>query len=110
MPKNKWGGVHYIVKDGYLYGVKKPDYFQFTGNLTVVNRETDETLIIWPLMSGGYEYGYRLQEDGEAFEIYVDEDMKPIDKGDTVSVQKVEEHKDELKKIFSKADKMFSLK
>lgn len=111
IPKNKWG-LHFIEKDdGYTYSVKKPDYLSFTGNLAVANNEKQEMLIIWPLVTGGYEYGFRLQKDGLAYEIYVDENLKPINKDATnqVSIQKVEEYKDELEALRAKADKMWEL-
>lgn len=110
IPKNKWG-LHFIEKeDGYLYNVKKPSYLSFTGNLGVSNKEKGEILIIWPLISGGYEYGFRLQKDGVAYEIYVDENMEPIDKNNSVATQNVKENKAELEKLFSKANKMWQLK
>ncbi|KXG10854.1 hypothetical protein AT864_00722 [Anoxybacillus sp. P3H1B] len=109
IPKNEWG-LHFIKKeDGYIYSVKKPNYLRFTGNLVVANNEKGETLIIWPLIFGGYEYGFRLQKDGAAYEIYVDENMEPINKDDTVAAQKVEEYKVELEELFSKANEMWEL-
>jgi len=109
VPKNEWG-LHFIKKeDGYIYSVKKPSYLSFTGNLGVANNEKQEALIIWPLLSGGYEYGFRLQKDGRAYEIYVDENMEPIHKDDMVAVQKVEEYKAELEKLLSKANEMWLL-
>lgn len=65
------------------------------------------TVTVWPLISGGYEYGFRLQKDGAAHEIYVDENMEPIHKDDTVAVQK--EYKAELEALFSKANEMWQL-
>lgn len=109
IPKNEWGR-HFITKeDGYIYSVKKPDYLSFTGNLGVANNKKGDALIIWPLMSGGYEYGFRLQKDGVAYEIYVDENMEPINKEDTVAVQKVIEFKAELEELLSKANDMWQL-
>ncbi|MDW7617788.1 hypothetical protein SC499_24720 [Peribacillus simplex] len=108
IPKNKWG-LHFIKKDNYVYSVKKPDYLYYTGNLAVDNTEKQTSLLIWPLISGGYKYGFRLQEEGEAYEIYVDKNMEPTnkDKGDPDAVQKVEEHKAELEELFSKANEMW---
>ncbi|GLB61477.1 hypothetical protein [Cytobacillus sp. NCCP-133] len=108
IPKNEFG-VHVKEKDDYLYNVKKPGYLHFTGNLGVAKTNSMDGLIIWPLLFGGYEYGIRLQNDGEVFEIYVDENMKPIDKEDKVAVQQVEENKDEIEKLISKANEIWNL-
>lgn len=110
IPKNEWG-FHFIKKDGYIYSVKKPDYLYYTGNLAVDNTKKQTSLIIWPLIKGGYIYGFRLQEEGQAYEIYIDKNMKPTDKdkGDPVSIQKVEEHKADLQELFSKANEMWGL-
>ena len=109
IPKNKWG-LHFIEKeDGYMYSVKKPSYLDFTGNLGVVNNKKGNSLIIWPLISGGYKYGVRLQKDGRAYEIYVDENMEPILKDDSTEVQKLKEYKTELEVLFTKANEMWDL-
>lgn len=109
IPKNEWG-LHFIKKeDGYIYSVKKPSYLRFTGNLGISNNENQEALIIWPLISGGYEYGFRIQKNGVAYEIYVDENMEPIHKDDKVAIQKVKEYKAELEELLSKANEMWQL-
>lgn len=110
VPKNEHNVYSMNKEDGYSYHVKKPNYLHYTGNLTVSNHEKGELLIIWPLMSGGYKYGFRLQEDGGAFEAYVDENMDPIYKDDGYSVQVIKEHKNELQALFSRADEMWGLK
>ncbi|AJA48559.1 hypothetical protein CPAST_c24900 [Clostridium pasteurianum DSM 525 = ATCC 6013] len=112
VPKDR-DGVHSLLKDGYNYHVKKPDYLHYTGNLAISTRSASnrgELLIIWPLISGGYEYGFSIQEDNEAYELYVDKNMKPIDTTDTYVIQKFEEHKAGLEQLFSKADEMWQLK
>lgn len=109
VPKNEHGLYSMNKNDGYSYYVKKPNYLHYTGNLTIKNSEKGELLIIWPLISGGYKYGFRLQEDGKAFEIYVDQNMEPIHKDDVYSIQVLEEHKVELQKLFSKANEMWNL-
>lgn len=109
VPKNEFG-VHFLEKeDGYIYSVKKPGYLSFTGNLAVSNDEKQESLIIWPLITGGYEYGFSIQKDGQPYEFYVDENMKPIDKDDSVAIEKVEEYKVELEELLSKAKEMWKL-
>ena len=58
VPKNEHNVYSMNKEDGYSYHVKKPNYLHYTGNLTVSNHEKGELLIIWPLMSGGYKYGF----------------------------------------------------
>ncbi|MGB7606452.1 MAG: hypothetical protein WBL93_13355 [Lutisporaceae bacterium] len=109
IPKNQWG-LHFIEKeDGYLYSVKRPSYLSFIGNLGVVDNKNGDALIIWPLISGGYIYGVRLQKDGTAYEIYVDENMEPIHKDNTYEAQIVNKYKTELKELLSKANEMWKL-
>lgn len=110
LPKVEGSSYGMKKEDGYNYSVKKPGYLHYTGNLAVSNSKKGELLIIWPLISGGYEYGVRIEEDGEAYEIYVDENMKPIDKNDTYAVQNIEQHRAGVEKLFSKANKMWQLK
>lgn len=110
LPKVKYGSYGTKKEDGYNYSVKKPGYLHYTGNLAVSNSEKGELLIIWPLISGGYNYGIRLQKDGIAYEIYVDENMKPIDKADTHSAQNIEEHKAGVEALLSRANKMWQFK
>ncbi len=110
IPKLK--GHSYAIKkeDGYNYHVKKPDYLHYTGNLSISNSKKGELLIIWPLISGGYKYGVRIQDNENAYEIYVDENMEPIDKSDTYAIQNIEKHKAGIEELFSKANKMWQLK
>lgn len=109
IPKIKNSSYGIKKEDGYNYHVKKPDYLQYTGNLAVDNYEKGKLLIIWPLIFGGYEYGFRIQEEGGAYEIYVDENMNPIDKEDKIAIEKFQEHKTELEELFSKANEMWKL-
>lgn len=108
----KLGGHSYAIKkeDGYNYSVKKPDYLHYTGNLGVSNSKKGEFLIIWPLVFGGYEYGIRIQQGETAYEIYVDENMNPIDKDDTYAVQIIEEHKAGIEVLLYNANEMWPLK
>ncbi|MFD3158846.1 hypothetical protein ACFIJ5_18720 (plasmid) [Haloimpatiens sp. FM7330] len=110
LPKVKYGSYGTKKEDGYNYSVKKPDYLHYTGNLAVNNSEKGELLIIWPLISGGYKYGVILQEKQESWNIYIDENMKPIDKDDPYAAQKIEEHKAGVKALISKANEMWNLK
>ena len=108
-PKNEWG-QYVTFKDGYTYNTKKPGYLHYTGNLAVTNYDSSAILIIWPLISGGYKYGFRIQEDGVAYEIYVDGNMKPIYQDDKEAIQVVEKSKADLEELFAKANKMWHLK
>ena len=109
VPKNEHG-VYALYKDGYSYSVKKPDYLHYTGNLSIVNNESGYNLILWPLLSGKYEYGLIIVDNEMGYEIYVDENMKPIDKDDLFYAQLIEENKAAIEEIFSKANEMWNLK
>lgn len=109
VPKNEHD-VYALYKDGYSYGVKKPDYLHYTGNLSIVNNKTSCNLIIWPLLSGQYKYGLIIVDNEMGYEIYVDENMKPIDKEDLFSAQLIEENEAAIEEIFSKANEMWNLK
>ncbi len=108
---SKDGSGVYAMKneDGYIYNVKKPAYLHYTGNLGVSNYNKGEFLIIWPLMFDGYKYGFRIKEVDAVYEVYVDENMKPIDKEDKYIAKKVEEHKAGLETLFLKANEMWQL-
>ncbi|MBG9475753.1 hypothetical protein [Priestia megaterium] len=110
----KWEG-HVKSEKGYVYLVQKPPYLSFEGYLSinkhVVKTNDQFSLIIWPLVLGGYEYGFRVQKDGESHEIYIDKNMKPTHENEDIegSRQIVEENKKELELLFKKANGMFSL-
>ncbi|WP_461205842.1 hypothetical protein [Clostridium sp. DL1XJH146] len=110
VPKNEFGLYGIKKEDGYTYSVKKPDYLHYTGNLAVSNMEKGELLIVWPLIFGGYKYGFSIQYAEGAYEIYVDENMKPINEDDMDAIQEIEKHKDELEELFSKENEMWQLK
>jgi hypothetical protein len=105
-------GIHYIEKEGYSYSVKKPDYLYYTGNLAVNHPDRESSLIIWPEVNGKYTLGFRLQENEEAFEIYLDEKLTPLEEYEDTDVasQKVKEHQKEINDLFSKADQMWNIK
>lgn len=79
----------YAGKDGegFDYTVKYPDYLSLTGNLAVGFPGTDENpftdgLIIWPKVSGGYEYGVILssrESDGNGYMFYIDTQGNALD-------------------------------
>lgn len=86
--------------------------FQRTGNFSIGmpvigdNFFTD-TLIIWPKVFGGYEYGVILYDEGYEYLIFVDEygnslvpELKDV----------VEKHRDNVNLLFKKANEWFNLK
>lgn len=70
--------------EGFTYGVYYPEYLRFTGNLFVGFPSEDEnnpytnSLIIWPLKNGEYEYGVLLYVDNVQYQIYVDKNGEAI--------------------------------
>lgn len=103
IPENQ-SGTHSIRKaDDYVYNVKAPDYLSYTGNLGVSNLDKGEALIIWPLMSGDYTYGFRLTSKGQTYEIYVDKNMEPVDKNNEETNQLVQQFKPQLDALYEKA-------
>ena len=84
--KNQFG-EYSKKKTGTLFNEKKPGYLSLTGHLGVSKQESMEGLIIWPLLIGGYEYGFMVQKDGEVYEINLDEELNPIDQGDETAAR-----------------------
>ncbi|WP_099225138.1 hypothetical protein [Listeria costaricensis] len=83
----------FIDKDPYTYSASKPGFGSFTGNLAVSNQTDSSSLIIWPLASGGYEYGLQLQaENGHSYCILVDENMAFIQSDNQILGQAKAEH------------------
>ncbi len=109
VPMNEEFDTYFKQEDGFSYSVKKPDYLRFEGNLAISDYEDTTSLIIWPLVTGGYEYGFMLHEDNQQYEFYVDEELKPIDSSDDFAIQKINQYKPELEALLDKADQMWSL-
>ncbi|OAB40798.1 hypothetical protein [Paenibacillus glacialis] len=107
VPKSEFG-IHVIKKDGYVYGVSRPGYLSFTGNLAINNSDEGNSLIIWPLIKGGYEYGIRIQQEGKVYEIFLNEHLKPADNDDTKN-QIFQQLKPEIDMLFEKANLMWNL-
>lgn len=116
VPMNKeWDG-HVKSDRDYTYLVEKPPYLSFEGYLSInknIEPEKNEqfSLIIWPLVLGGYEYGFRVQKNGEAHEIYINKNMEPTKENEDIkgSKQIVDENKEELKSLFKNANRVFDL-
>jgi DNA modification methylase len=105
---------HYIENDadGFSYSVKYPDYLEFTGNLSIASPSTDEenpytdSLIIWPLLKGGYEYGVILYTDDTQYQIYIDKNGNAIDEEDENIVA---EHSQSILTLLEKANTMWGI-
>ena len=53
IPEYADSGKHiYIDDEGYIYSVKKPDYLRWTGNVSIVQDDSEIILIIWPGIMG----------------------------------------------------------
>lgn len=115
VPKDKYGSHHIVDSDGYNFSVTKPMYLFFTGNLAVVAPDIAYTLIIWPEVFGGYEYGLRIQDANSGYEIMVDEDGNALrlegqsDREFEQAVAAIQDHKENIQIIFEKAHSLWDL-
>ena len=101
----------YTDDEGYDYTVKYPDYLSLTGNLCVGLPEVDDNpftdfLIIWPNVTGGYEYGVSLTVGDVAYQIYINPDGTAADPADGGRVAACQENVDAL---LGKAEEMWDL-
>lgn len=64
-------GVRIISIEDYSYSVTEPQYMSFSGNLSLTNELTDESLIIWPLFPNGYKYAVMLHDADSSKSIFV---------------------------------------
>lgn len=104
-------GVHATQEGSFMYNVKTPDYLTFTGNLGISDFDRGLSLIIWPLMNGDYKYGVRIiGKDGLTHELMMDENKQLIDSTNETVVRIVEENKDLINLVYSKANEKFDLK
>lgn len=103
VPKNKYGVyVKYDEKEEITYNVKLPDYLHFTGNLGVSD-QNNIVIIIWPsIFNQSFQYGVRVQDDTEAYEIYVDENLEPVS-GDELEKEMINRNYKEIKKLYDSA-------
>ncbi|MCM3006848.1 hypothetical protein [Priestia koreensis] len=104
-------GLNITQEDGYTYFVKKPGYLRFIGNLSVSTNNKSASLIIWPKMIGGYKYGIRIQDDKQAYEVYLDKNMNPTNKfqKDKSIQNALEKNKAVIKTLFNKTESKFDL-
>lgn len=94
----------YTDEEGYLYNVKLPDYLTYTGNLCVAVPGGESALIIWPKVSGGYEYGVQLELDGETYSIMLNKDFTAQD-GQFEHI--ITTHSDVIYELYNKAVEMW---
>jgi|GEM_PF-468356 len=114
-----------VDSEGFRYAVFPPDYMRFVGNLTVGNNvwgeEAEEntcSLIIWPLFTGGYEFGVciyvpLMQNNNCASESYT---FLLDEKGNNLSealsqdeVDLLKENKELIQKVYHKAYDMWGI-
>jgi len=98
-------------EDGYDYSIKYPDYLTSTGNLCVGIPASDENmftdaLIIWPLVTGGYEYGILLHDEDNSYQIYVDENGNALDDSCDVII---EQHRSNIDSLLDKASAVWNI-
>lgn len=104
-------GTHVTSEGSFTYNVKTPSYLSYTGNLGISDFDSGLSLIIWPLMNGDYEYGVRIiGKDGMAYELMMDENQQLIDSANETAVRVVEENKDLINLVYTKANEKFDLK
>lgn len=115
VPKDRYGSHHIVDSDGYNFSVSKPMYLFFTGNLAVVSPDATYTLIIWPEVFGGYEYGLRVQDESGGYEIMVDAKGNALridgqsDREFEQTVAVIENNKDNIQTIFEKVHNLWDL-
>lgn len=56
-------GCILISLDNFSYSVKKPSYLSLTGNLSLIDEDTGEGLIIWPTLISKNEYAVIITTD-----------------------------------------------
>lgn len=115
VPKDKYGSHHIVDSDGYNFNVEKPIYLFFTGNLAAVAPGAACTLVIWPEVFGGYEYGLRVEDESGGYEIIVDSNGNALrldgqsDNEFEQSVAVIEKNRESIQKIFEKANNLWAL-
>lgn len=99
--------------ENFTYSVFYPGYLHFTGNLFVGFPPVDErnpytnSLLIWPLITGGYEYGVLLYGDDVQYQIYVDQNGNAIYEEDRPMVSK---YAQQISTLLEKANAKWILK
>lgn len=108
IPENT-AGNHIHKEDGYLYNVRKPDYLSFKGHLFVSSPDS-KYVIIWPLVTGGYEYAFTLpvDEKGGNHTFYLNEKLEFLKQENNDGIE-VENYMDDMEDLLSKAKEMWKI-
>lgn len=114
IPKNIFGTHHIVDSEGYNFNVQKPAFLFFTGNLGSVAPDDAVSLIIWPKVLGGYEYGVRIHDESGGYEIMVDANGNALRTGQREEeykqmVEVIQRNKEGIQKIFDKVKKQWHL-
>lgn len=101
-----------IDADGFDYSVKYPDWLSWTGNLAVGSPGQDDNpftdgMILWPKLTGGFEYGLILIEDTVMYQIYADAAGHALDAEEEEIVQR---HAETVVALYDKAGAQFPVK
>lgn len=107
VPKSKFGS-HIMNKDGFAYIVKSPDYLHYEGNLGITHPNKETSLIIWPNLIGEDEYGFRLQQNGEAYELMLNSKLEPIDDSEFTK-ELIETNREVIDEMMERAKSVFPL-
>lgn len=106
-----------------IYGVKKPAFLSFTGNLTCVGEDGILTILIWPsfMSKDTSEIGLMITDDENkiSYMIYVNENMEYHTEANKeigyTEIEEVEmkklisEHRDEINQLYKLAKEKFGL-
>lgn len=125
---NERGEYTVVDSDNYRYSVFKPSYLSFTSNLSISENialnEVSESyrcsLIIWPKLSGSYQFGLsltvpnKLNKDSEniSFQTYgfmLDENMNSIEKLNDSAITILEDNKETISLLYEKAHNMWGI-
>ena len=84
------------------FTVKKPQYLSMQGNFSIGDKSQTVTIIIWPgiFFKEPFEYGVIIRDEisNRQYMIYVDQDMKYLDKKNaTIPPEEMREEKNVLK-------------
>jgi hypothetical protein len=92
----------YEAEDGFQYSVKYPTIFTFTGNLGIASPGDflTDSIIIWPVFGGGYQFGVQVFDDDYGYRFYIDSQGNAIDSNhDEIA----ERHNDTINNLLNKA-------
>ena len=88
MKSNEFSNIitprYYKNDEQYTYLVKYPDYLSTTGNLAVSVRDDEagvQAFLVWPTLFGEQKFGLMIADETGSYQIYTDNNGKPIDAG-----------------------------